>query len=120
MKSTYFSPHTEYYNTGDSGYLDEDGYLYIMTRTGDIINVAGHRLSTGSLEEALSSHPKVAECAVVGLNDNVKGQVPLGLIVLSHQDKDVEIDIEAIKKECIQLVLKIIGPVAAFRKIIEV
>ena len=71
-----------YYLTGDGGYLDEDGYLYVMGRTDDVINVAGHRLSTGSMEEVLSGHPDVAECAVIGVHDAMKGQVPRGFVVL--------------------------------------
>ena len=71
-----------YYLTADAGYKDEDGYLWVMTRTDDIINVAGHRLSTGALEEVLASHPDVAECAVLGVADEIKGEIPLGLIVL--------------------------------------
>ena len=73
--SSYFHDHPEYYHTGDSGYVDDDGYVYIMSRTGDIINVAGHRLSTGALEEIICSNPHVAECAVIGIFDEVKGQV---------------------------------------------
>ena len=72
-----------YYQTGDAGYIDEDGYIFVMTRTDDIINVAGHRLSTGAMEEVLADHPDVAECAVIGVADQLKGQVPLGFLVLS-------------------------------------
>ena len=117
MKEMYFSTYKGYYNTGDSGYFDKDGYLYIMTRTGDIINVAGHRLSTGGIEEALSGHNEVAECAVIGMNDAVKGQVPLGLIVLSSQTSNDE---ETIVKQCIQRVRDIVGPVAAFNQVVVV
>ena len=72
-----------YYETGDAGYIDEDGYLYIMARTDDIINVAGHRLSTGAMEEVLAAHPDVAECAVIGVADELKGQVPIGFVCLN-------------------------------------
>ena len=79
---TYIDPYPGYYKTADAGYKDEDGYLWIMSRTDDIINVAGHRLSTGALEEVLASHADVAECAVIGVADELKGEIPLGLIVL--------------------------------------
>src|SRR5690606_18113813 len=82
FRSAYLDDFPGYYKTGDAGYVDEDGYIYIMARTDDIINVAGHRLSTGAMEEVLASHPDVAECAVIGVADELKGQVPLGLLVL--------------------------------------
>ena len=85
-----------YYSTGDNGYIDDDGFVFIMGRTDDVINVAGHRLSTGAMEEVLASHPNIAECAVVGINDCIKGQIPLGLICLNagvNRDDD-EIIIE--------------------------
>ncbi|MDP1788689.1 MAG: AMP-binding protein, partial [Rhodoglobus sp.] len=100
------------YLTGDSGYFDRDGYLYVMGRTDDIINVAGHRLSTGSMEQVLAQHPAVAECAVVGVKDALKGQKPLGLVVLKA---GVEIDEETLAKELIALVREQIGAVAAYR-----
>src|SRR5881409_4323781 len=81
-QESYLSEFPGYYKTGDAGFVDEDGYLFVMTRTDDVINVAGHRLSTGALEEVLASHPDVAECAVVGVADSLKGQVPLGFVVL--------------------------------------
>ena len=82
FKKTYFNSHPGYYETGDAGYIDEDGYVYVMSRTDDIINVAGHRLSTGEMEGILASHPDVAECAVIGTADKLKGQSPLGFLVL--------------------------------------
>jgi len=84
FKSSYLSTHPGYYVTGDGGYIDEDGYLFIMGRTDDVINVAGHRLSTGEMEEVLSGHNAVAECAVIGINDKLKGQVPFGLVVIKN------------------------------------
>lgn len=101
-----------YYKTGDAGYIDEDGYLFIMARTDDIINVAGHRLSTGGMEEVLASHPDVAECAVMGVQDELKGQVPMGFVVLNAGVNRPEEDIQ---KELVALVREKIGPVAAFK-----
>ena len=103
-----------YYETGDAGYQDEDGYLYIMSRTDDVINVAGHRLSTGAMEEAVSNHTDVAECAVVGVLDNLKGQVPLGLVCLNNGCNKTN---EVVCKEIIDLVRAQIGPVAAFKSV---
>ncbi|HOP22971.1 MAG TPA: propionyl-CoA synthetase [Gammaproteobacteria bacterium] len=109
---SYFSTFDGYYLTGDAGYRDEDGYIYVMGRTDDVINVAGHRLSTGAMEEVLSSHPAVAECAVIGAKCELKGQLPIGLIVT--KDK-VDISNEQLVSELIALVRKDIGPVAAFK-----
>jgi propionyl-CoA synthetase len=92
--------------------IDEDGYLYIMARTDDVINVAGHRLSTGGMEEVLASHPDVAECAVIGVSDELKGQLPVGFVCLSN---GVNRPHEEIVKECVTLVREKIGPVAAFK-----
>ena len=92
--------------------IDEDGYVFVMARTDDIINVAGHRLSTGALEEALAAHPDVAECAVFGVGDAIKGEVPIGLLVLKHGAARSEADIVT---ETVQLVRDRIGPVAAFK-----
>lgn len=102
-----------YYKTGDAGYVDEDGYLFIMARTDDIINVAGHRLSTGGMEEVLAGHKDVAECAVIGAKDQLKGQIPMGFVVLNAgvTRSDAEI-----VKEIVALVREKIGPVAAFRQ----
>ncbi|MFO1060540.1 MAG: AMP-binding protein, partial [Dongiaceae bacterium] len=101
-----------YYQTGDAGYLDEDGYLYVMARTDDVINVAGHRLSTGAMEEVLAAHPDVAECAVIGAADSLKGQVPVGFLVLKAGVNRPEAEIV---HEVVQLVRDRIGPVAAFK-----
>ena len=109
---TYLTEFPGYYQTADAGYVDEDGYVFVMSRTDDIINVAGHRLSTGALEEVLASHPDVAECAVLGTADALKGQLPLGFIVLKS---GVDRAHGQILHECVQLVRERIGPVAAFR-----
>lgn len=110
--ASYFKNFPGYYETGDAGFIDENGYVYVMARTDDVINVAGHRLSTGAMEEVLASHPDVAECAVIGVADAMKGQLPLGFLVLndgvSRPSKDICL-------EAIQLVREKIGPVAAFR-----
>jgi propionyl-CoA synthetase len=111
-KSSYLEAFPGYYETGDAGYMDEDGYLYIMARTDDVINVAGHRLSTGQMEEVLASHPDVAECAVLGVKDALKGQLPMGFLCLSA---GVQKSHEEIIAECVGLVRKTIGPVAAFK-----
>ncbi|MBZ4418478.1 propionyl-CoA synthetase [Myxococcus sp. RHST-1-4] len=110
--SAYLSAYKGYYLTGDAGYKDSEGYVYIMSRIDDIINVAGHRLSTGAMEEVLASHPDVAECAVLGAADSLKGEVPVGFIVLKA---GVTRPHEDIVKEVVQLVRDKIGPVAAFK-----
>jgi len=117
FKSSYLEAFQGFFETSDAGCKDEDGYLYIMARTDDIINVAGHRLSTGGMEEVLSSHPDVAECAVIGKADSLKGQVPLGFIVLNA---GVNRRVEEIEQECVTLVRQKIGPVAAFKLAIVV
>ena len=109
---SYLSEYPGYYKTADAGYQDEDGYLWVMTRTDDVINVAGHRLSTGAMEEVLASHPDVAECAVIGAADQLKGQVPLGFLILKA---GVERDHDEIVKEVVSMVRQRIGPVAAFK-----
>ncbi|HVO16115.1 MAG TPA: propionyl-CoA synthetase [Alphaproteobacteria bacterium] len=109
---SYLNHFPGYYMTADAGYIDEDGYVYVMARTDDIINVAGHRLSTGGMEEVLASHPDVAECAVIGVHDEMKGQVPLGFLVLKA---GVDRPHEEIVKEVVQLVRDRIGPVASFK-----
>jgi len=112
FQETYLSAYPGYYLTADAGFKDEDGYLWIMSRTDDVINVAGHRLSTGAMEEVLAAHPDIAECAVVGVNDALKGEVPLGLVVLKHgttRDRDELIG------ELVELVRQRIGPVASFK-----
>ena len=116
-KETYMSNYPGYYQTYDAGHIDEDGYVWIMSRTDDIINVAGHRLSTGAMEEVLAEHQDVAECAVLGIADKLKGQLPIGLLTLkagvtkSHED---------ISKECVQMIRQKIGPVAAFKTAIVI
>lgn len=109
---TYLDKYPGYFETGDAGYIDEDGYLWIMSRTDDIINVAGHRLSTGEMEGVLSSHKDVAECAVIGVADELKGELPLGLVVLKS---GVESSHEDIKTELIHSIREEIGPVASFK-----
>jgi propionyl-CoA synthetase len=114
FERSYLTRHPGFYLTGDAGYKDEDDYIYIMSRVDDIINVAGHRLSTGAMEEALSSHPDVAECAVMGVVDEIKGEVPVGLVVTKAgvARGDAELC-----RELIELVREKIGPVAAFKTV---
>ncbi|MCK0169591.1 propionyl-CoA synthetase [Aliiroseovarius sp. S1123] len=112
FKKSYLNTFPGYYETGDAGYIDEDGYVYIMARTDDVINVAGHRLSTGAMEEVLASHPDVAECAVIGVTDQLKGQLPLGMVCLNAGTDRPD---EEITAECVKLVREKIGPVAAFK-----
>ena len=112
FRKAYLEHFPGFYETGDAGYVDEDGYVYIMARTDDVINVAGHRLSTGGMEEVLASHPAVAECAVIGVADALKGQAPLGLLCLK---KGVETDHAQIVAEVVRMVRDRIGPVAAFK-----
>ena len=109
---SYLEEFPGYYKTADAGFIDEDGYAFVMTRTDDIINVAGHRLSTGAMEEILADHPDVAECAVLGVEDELKGQVPVGFVVLNA---GVDRDYDEIIKEVIQMVRERIGPVASFK-----
>ncbi|PKQ02096.1 MAG: propionyl-CoA synthetase, partial [Alphaproteobacteria bacterium HGW-Alphaproteobacteria-12] len=113
FRESYLSEFPGYYKTADAGFLDEDGYLYVMSRTDDIINVAGHRLSTGGMEEVLASLPEVAECAVIGIADAMKGQVPVGFLVLNAGVARPAGEIEA---EAVQLIRERIGPVASFKK----
>jgi propionyl-CoA synthetase len=117
FRAAYLSEFPGYYKTADAGYIDEDGYLFIMARTDDIINVAGHRLSTGAMEEVIAEHPDVAECAVIGMADDLKGQVPCGFVVLNA---GVDRDIAEIEKEVVALVRERIGPVAAFKLAVAV
>ncbi|MBD3664303.1 AMP-binding protein [Sulfitobacter aestuariivivens] len=116
-KKSYLTTFPGYYETGDAGMMDDDGYLYIMARTDDVINVAGHRLSTGAMEEVLAGHPDVAECAVVGVSDALKGQMPLGMVCLS---KGVNRPHEEIAAECAKRVRDQIGPVAAYKQTLVV
>jgi propionyl-CoA synthetase len=117
FRKSYLEHFPGYYETGDAGYIDEDGYLYIMARTDDVINVAGHRLSTGAMEEVLASHPDVGECAVIGVADPLKGQLPFGFLCLN---KGVDRPAEEVVAECVRLVRDRIGPVAAFRHAVVV
>jgi propionyl-CoA synthetase len=117
MRESYLDEFPGYYKTADAGFKDEDGYIFVMGRTDDIINVAGHRLSTGGMEEVLAAHPDVAECAVLGIKDELKGEVPCGFIVLKSGVNRPPAEIE---KECIALVREKIGPVAAFKLAITV
>lgn len=112
LHSGYLSTYPGYYMSGDGGYIDEDGYLFIMGRTDDVINVAGHRLSTGEMEEVLSSHSAVAECAVVGVNDELKGQVPLGLVVIKN---GISTSDEALAQELKQSIRDDIGAIASLK-----
>ena len=117
FREAYLTEFPGYYKTSDAGYLDEDGYVYVMGRTDDIINVAGHRLSTGGMEEVLASHPDVAECAVLGIKDSLKGEVPCGFLVLKA---GVTRPVAEVEKEVVALVRDRIGPVAAFKLAITV
>ncbi|PWR01030.1 propionyl-CoA synthetase [Meridianimarinicoccus roseus] len=117
FRKSYLHAFPGYYETGDAGMIDEDGYVYIMARTDDVINVAGHRLSTGAMEEVLASHPDIAECAVIGIGDALKGQSPLGLVCLNAGADRTEEDIQS---ECVKLVRQEIGPVAAFKHCIVI
>jgi propionyl-CoA synthetase len=112
--ASYMSAFDGYYLTGDGGHLDEDGYVYVMGRTDDVINVAGHRLSTGGMEEVLASHQAVAECAVIGVTDAMKGQIPRGFVVLKA---GVEVDEEQLRAELVQLVRDQVGAVASLRDV---
>ena len=116
-REAYFNEFPGYYKTSDAGYLDDDGYVYVMGRTDDIINVAGHRLSTGGMEEILAAHPDVAECAVLGIRDTIKGEVPCGFLVLKAGVVRPHAEIE---REVVALVREKLGPVAAFKLAIAV
>jgi propionyl-CoA synthetase len=111
--SSYMTTFPGYYETSDGGFIDKDGYVFVMGRMDDVINIAGHRLSTGSMEEVLATHPDVAECAVIGTNDQLKGQLPLGLFVLKE---GVDRDPEAIKAELVKMVREEIGAIACLRE----
>jgi len=117
FREAYLDEFPGYYKTADAGYKDEDGYIFVMSRTDDIINVAGHRLSTGGMEEVLAAHPDVAECAVLGIADALKGEVPCGFIVLKAGVTRAPAEIE---QEIVALVREKIGPVAAFKLAITV
>jgi propionyl-CoA synthetase len=113
FRSSYLETFPGYYETGDAGFIDEDGYIFVMSRTDDVINVAGHRLSTGAIEEVLAAHPDVAECAVIGVADDLKGQLPVGFLVLKA---GVERNPDDIVAETVQMVRDQVGPVAVFKK----
>ena len=113
FQKSYLSQFPGYYQTGDGGIIDEDGYVFIMGRVDDVINVAGHRLSTGQMEELIGSHNGVAECAVVGIDDELRGQVPVGFAVLKD---GVQIGQDDLEKELVAIIRNEIGAVACFRK----
>ncbi|MEM7776173.1 MAG: propionyl-CoA synthetase [Pseudomonadota bacterium] len=117
FRDSYLSDFPGYYTTSDAGYIDHDGYVYVMARTDDVINVAGHRLSTGQMEEVVAQHPDVAECAVIGVLDDLKGQLPAGFIVLNT---GVNRDPSEVEAEVVQHVRDVIGPVAAFKNVMVV
>ena len=117
LVASYLDRYDGCYLTGDGGYFDEDGYLYVMGRVDDVINVAGHRLSTGEMEQVVATHPSVAECAVIGVPDELKGQVPLAMVVLKAGDERPDEDVSA---EIVALVRDQIGPVAALRQVVVV
>ena len=117
FKSSYLNTFPGYYETGDAGTIDDDGYIYIMARTDDVINVAGHRLSTGAIEEVLANHPDVAECAVIGVSDKLKGQLPIGFVCLTSGVERKHIVIET---ECVEMVRSQIGPVASFKNVVVI
>ncbi|PWE27302.1 propionyl-CoA synthetase [Pararhodobacter marinus] len=112
FRKSYLDHFPGYYETGDAGYVDADGYIYIMARTDDVINVAGHRLSTGAMEEVLAAHPDVGECAVIGVSDPLKGQLPMGFLCLNKGSNRAA---EDVVRDCVALVRDQIGPVAAFK-----
>jgi propionyl-CoA synthetase len=112
--SAYLEQFDGFYLTGDEGHVDEDGYLYVMGRTDDVINVAGHRLSTGTMEAVIAAHPAVAECAVIGVHDDVKGQVPRGFVVLKA---GAAIDPDRLGEELVQSVRDQIGAIASLREV---
>jgi len=114
---SYLTDHPGYYTSGDGGFVDEDGYVYVMGRTDDVINVAGHRLTTGSMEAVVASHPDVAECAVIGVHDDLKGQIPRAFVVLKAGSIIEAADIEA---DVVRLVREEIGPVAALKQVVVV
>ena len=117
FRESYLSRFPGYYATGDGGYFDRDDYLFVMGRVDDVINVAGHRLSTGEMEEILGRHPLVAECAVIGRSDNLKGQMPMGFVVLKNS---IDADSRELVQQLVQMVRQEIGAVAAFKEAIIV
>jgi propionyl-CoA synthetase len=117
FRNTYLAPIKGFYSSGDGGFVDEDGYVFVMGRTDDVINVAGHRLSTGEMEEVVAAHPAIAECCVVGAHDDMKGQVPVGLVLIKD---GATIDHDELEEELIEMVREKIGAVACFRKALVV
>jgi propionyl-CoA synthetase len=117
FKESYTYPYPGYYLTGDGGFIDEDGYVWVMGRTDDVINVAGHRLSTGGMEEVLAKHPDIAECAVLGVHDDLKGQVPVGFVVLKA---GVQREEEELVAELVHMVREQVGPIASFKQAVVV
>jgi propionyl-CoA synthetase len=114
---SYLSEHRGFYHTGDGGYVDDDGFLFIMGRTDDVINVAGHRLSTGQMEEVVASHPAVAECAVIGIEDREKGQIPAGMVIIKD---GVNVELADLQSELVAMVRKEVGAFANFRQVVRV
>ena len=110
---SYMNVFPGYYFTSDGGYIDEDSYVYIMGRVDDVINIAGHRLSTGEMEEIVATHPAIAECAVIGVHDSLKGQLPVGLVVLKAGAQKTE---EEIRNELVKMIREKIGPIACFKQ----
>ena len=117
FRAGYLNTYDGYYLTGDGGYIDKDGYLYIMGRTDDVINVAGHRLSTGEMEEVIANHRYVAECAVVGVNDELKGQMPYGLVVLKN---GISVAQDQMQSEVKQMIRQKIGAIASLKQVMVV
>ncbi len=113
FRKTYLEPIQGFYSSGDGGYIDDDGYVFVMGRTDDVINVAGHRLSTGEMEEVVASHPAIAECCVVGAHDDMKGQIPIGLVLIKD---GATIDHDELEDELIEMVREKIGAIACFRR----
>ncbi|TKV67316.1 propionyl-CoA synthetase [Marinobacter panjinensis] len=117
FRKTYLEPIDGFYSSGDGGYIDDDGYVFVMGRTDDVINVAGHRLSTGEMEEVVASHPAIAECCVVGAHDEMKGQIPIGLVLIKD---GATIDHDELEDELIEMVREKIGAIACFRRALVV
>ena len=117
FKAGYLETFPGFYVSGDGGYIDDDGYLFVMGRTDDVINVSGHRLSTGEMEEIIATHPAIAECAVIGRSDNLKGQMPLGFAILKS---GVEVNQADIKQALVQLMREKIGAVACYKETVIV
>lgn len=117
FQNSYLKPIPGFYSSGDGGFIDDDGYVFIMGRTDDVINVAGHRLSTGEMEEVVASHPAIAECCVVGAHDDMKGQIPVGLVLIKD---GATIDQDELEEELVEMVREKIGAIACFRRAIVV